>query len=182
MRFRFNEKKTVQAAAHLLMLSGGTLSYMVLIKLLFLADRRTLVEQGQPITGATMVSMKHGPVLSEVLDLINEGEKQGGPWADCISPPFAYEVHLEVDKPEVDELSRYEMRVLGEIHARFGGMDRWALVDWLHENIPEWKDPDGSVLPIRFADVLRAHDVPEQDIQKIRTDAEFLWAVGSLGR
>jgi Protein of unknown function (DUF4065) len=147
-----------------------------------LADRRTLVEQGQPITGASMVSMKHGPVLSEVLELINEGEKQGGPWADYISPPLAYEVQLKVGGPEADELSRYELRVLGEVHARFGGMDRWALVDWLHENIPEWQDPDGSVLPIRFADVLRAHDISEQDIQKIRREAEFLWAIGSLGR
>ena len=41
---------------------------------MYLADRRMLVEHGITITGDTMKSMKHGPVLSNVFDLISLGE------------------------------------------------------------------------------------------------------------
>jgi len=180
MRFWFNEKKTAQAAAHLLKLNGGKLNYMMLIKLLFLADRAALLKNEQPITGSRMVSMKHGPVLSEVLDLINEGSRSDGPWVEYVSPPQGYDVALNVAEPETDELSKYELRVLEKIHTRFGKMDKWDLVQWLHDNIPEWIDPKGSALTIEYADVLRNNDVSERDIQRIREDAELLWAVSSL--
>ena len=182
MRFRFNEKKTAQAAAHLLKLSGGRLNYMVLIKLLFLADRMALLKNERPITGAVMVSMKYGPVLSEVLDLINEGERGGGPWVELVSPPNAYDVSLVVDEPETDELSKFELRVLDLVYEKFGKMEKWALVDWLHDNIREWTDPKGSVLTIEYADVLRKNDFSEQDIQRIREDAEVSWAIASFAK
>lgn len=181
MRFHFNERKTAQAAAHLLKLSGGRLNYMQLIKLLFLADRRALVENGQPITGASMVSMNNGPVLSQVLDLVN-GEGSDGSWAAYVSSPSNYEVTLNAREPDNDEMSRFELRLLGEVYARFGKMDKWDLVRWLHYNIPEWRDPKGSVLSIEFADVLRANDVPEDEIQRIREQADLQWAIGALGQ
>ena len=54
--------------------------YLKLIKLLYLADRAALIETGSPITGDRYVSMKFGPVLSNVLNLI----KQAGPREDSI--------------------------------------------------------------------------------------------------
>jgi uncharacterized phage-associated protein len=182
MRFRFDERKTAQAAAHLLKLSGGRLNYMTLIKLLFLADRASLVKNEQPITGSRMVSMDKGPVLSEVLDLITEGSRSDGPWLDYVTPPSNYEVSLRVKEPETDELSKFELRVLEKIHARFGAMDKWALVDWLHANIPEWTDPRGSALSIEYADVLRACDVSKEDIQRIREESELKLAIGSFAK
>ncbi len=46
------------------------MSYMKLIKLLYLADREALARWGRPITTDTYVAMKHGPVLSYILNLI----------------------------------------------------------------------------------------------------------------
>jgi uncharacterized phage-associated protein len=49
------------------------MSYMKLIKLLYLAGREALARWGRPIPTDTYVATKHGPVLSQVLDLITEG-------------------------------------------------------------------------------------------------------------
>ena len=65
---RFNEVKATQAAARLLRNRGGRMSYMKLIKLLYLADREALSRWGRPITTDKYVSMDKGPVLSRVLD------------------------------------------------------------------------------------------------------------------
>src|SRR5437899_2065419 len=109
MRFAFNEKKATQAAAYLLVRHGNRMNKMVLLKLLYLADRASLVECGQPITGDRMVSMPHGTVLSMVLDRLNAGGlEQGSPWAETISPPEGYDVRL-IGSPGTDELSRYEL-------------------------------------------------------------------------
>ena len=53
------------------------MSYMKLIKLLYLADREALLRWGRPITFDAYVSMDRGPVLSSVLDLINGGTAPG---------------------------------------------------------------------------------------------------------
>lgn len=183
LQFHFDERKTTQAAAHLLKLNGGTMNYMVLIKLLFLADRTALLHHGQPITGASMVSMKHGPVLSEVLDLVNEGaEDAGSAWVSHVSAPADYSVKLTVEEPSADELSRYELRVLDEIFAKFGRMNKWKLVDWLHENIPEWRDPGGSAIPIAFDEVLEKNKVPKEQVESFYEDARVRWALRSLPR
>src|SRR5450756_2974830 len=47
---RFREERTTQAAAYLLRLRGGRMSYMKLIKLIYFADRRALLELVRPIT------------------------------------------------------------------------------------------------------------------------------------
>src|SRR4051812_27718977 len=95
---RFREDKTTQAAALLLKWAGGRMNYMKLIKLLYLADRTALLRWGRPITFARPISMRHGPVLSEVLDLINEGQlaPETSAWRDTISAPAQYEVSLNV--------------------------------------------------------------------------------------
>src|SRR5438105_4403367 len=65
MHFKFNLKKTVQAAAEFLRHEPGKqMSRLRLIKLLYIADREALLETGRPITSDTIVAMKHGPVLS----------------------------------------------------------------------------------------------------------------------
>ena len=148
------------------------LNYLKLIKLLYLADREALVRRGKPITGARMVSMPYGPVLSEVLNLINLGRRyeEPCPWLEYISPPTGYEVHRVGADLEFDELSHHERNILDKINERFGRMNQWSLVDWTHE-LPEWQDPRGSSLPIDPAEILRAEGRSELDIQRIAAEA-----------
>lgn len=180
MRFHFNDEATAQAAAHLLRLHGGTMPYMKLIKLLYLADRKMLLEHGRPITGDRLVSMKHGPVLSRVLDFINEGPRRANAasWFRYVSAPRGYDVSLADAAAPTDELSRLELRILAEVHAEFGPLDKWDLVDLLHEILPEWTDPGGSSRTIEFAEILRAEDRSPDEIARIKGEADSAWLLG----
>ncbi|MBI5524988.1 MAG: SocA family protein [Deltaproteobacteria bacterium] len=179
MRFRFNERKAVQAAAYILKLAGGHLSYMVLLKLLYLADREMLLKHGLTITGDTMIAMKHGPTLSRVSDLIHEGPQGAeSAWPEYIGEPSNFEVALKKDGP-LDELSRFELGLLKHAYETYGKMDKWALTDLLHRKLPEWKDPGNSCSTIDPADILRAESRSDDEIRQVQEDAEELWFLGS---
>jgi uncharacterized phage-associated protein len=180
VRFPFNKRKAAQAAAHLLFRHSGRLSYLLLIKMLYFADRLSLIETGQPITGDKMVSMPHGPVLSEIYDLINWSSPEDQPvWFEYVSEKNGYDICLTTENPERDELSRYELGVLARIDEKYGHLNRWAVRDLSHQ-LPEWKDPQGSSKPIDPADILRAMGKPEKEIERIAADAEELWFFKTL--
>jgi len=180
MRFAFNERKSAQAAARLIHRHGGAMSYMALIKLLYLADRRCLVEAGAPITGDLMVSMPYGPVLSRIYERITWGaENQASPWFDYISEPEHYAVRALIT--DTDELSRYELRVLDETHETFGSMDRWALVRYTH-TLPEWRDPQGSSLAIDPVEILRAEGISAEEIRLRLGESEAAFVIDQLAK
>src|SRR5882724_9983880 len=103
--FRFNAKKSAQAAYKLLMLSGGCRNYMELVKLLYLSDRQALLRLESQITGDRLAALPYGPVLSHILDLIRWGpmKEEDAPWFDAVSPPCGYDVKALADCGE-DEL------------------------------------------------------------------------------
>lgn len=72
MVLRFNERRATEAAAKFLKLRGGRMSYLKLIKLLYLLDREALLRWGRPVTTDRYVSMDNGPVVSRIYDLIRE--------------------------------------------------------------------------------------------------------------
>jgi len=149
----FNERRAAQAAAYLLHRSAtGTLPLIKLIKLLYLAERRSLEAYGEPITGDYLVSMKHGPVLSRTLNLMNGAEKSAeGGWETWVSDRAEHQVALRdptmIRSAEQDlmELSESDVEVLEEVWQKFGHWDRWKLVDYTHEHLPEWEKTNSSV-------------------------------------
>jgi uncharacterized phage-associated protein len=180
VRFPFNKKKAAQAAAYILSRHSGRLSYLLLIKMLYFADRQSLIETGQPITGDQMVSMPHGPVLSEIYDLINWWKPEEQPiWFQYISEKDGYDVLLSKKSPDHDELSQYELAVLDQIDQKYGHLSRWEVRDISHR-LPEWKDPQGSSRPIDPADILRAVGKLEEEIERVAADAEELWLLKTL--
>ncbi|MEK7765291.1 MAG: Panacea domain-containing protein [bacterium] len=181
MKLVFNERKAAQAAAYLLKTHGGELNYMALIKLLYLADRDALLKVGYPITGGHLVSLPHGPVLSQVLDLINMPSQVETPWFEYISSPERYHVSLKVAEPETDELSEFEMETLRKVHERYGSMDQWQLRDLTH-TLPEWDDPHGSSLPIEPERILREGGKPPEWIERVVQDAEEAWFYDNVSK
>src|SRR5689334_22188983 len=129
---RFDEKKTTQAAARFLDLAGGRLNYMVLIKLLYMLDRHALLNWGRPVTSDEYFSMKHGPVLSQVHDLITEMTEEPTYWSTYISDPSHYEVSLIKD-PGDGELSEVESELIPQVFATFGQFKPFELVHRLHD-------------------------------------------------
>ena len=140
MEFFFDEPKATQAAAFLLKRSGGRMGYFNLIKMLYLADRKSLIETGSPITGDRFVSMDHGPVLSHILDLSKE-QRTGQTWRESIRLE-GYDVVL-MGNPQSGRLCDYDENVLNRVFDLWGHKDWQAIKNHTH-GLPEWADPEGS--------------------------------------
>lgn len=178
MQFVFNERKAGQAAAWLLRRHDGVMPYLSLIKLLYLADRRALIETGYPITGDRPVSMPHGPVLSRVYDLVKGANSTA--WHEFVTPPDGWDVRV-AGCEEIGKLSEYETDILDEVDEKFGSLHRWELRNLTHA-LPEWQDPRGSSVEIDPAVVLRAEGVSEEDIKEFTAQAEAIRAFEAIFR
>lgn len=135
MHFRFNFEKTMQAAGVLLGLDGDRMEYMRLLKLLYIADREMLAETGSPITGDRAVAMKHGPVLSQVYDLIKGKAARAGEWE-----PYLRTINhnIELQYPiGRGKLNRAEVEKLQEVTARYEDNNVWDICDETH-SFAEW--------------------------------------------
>lgn len=153
--------------------AGRSMDLYRLIKLLYIADRRSLVETGYTITGDKMVSMKYGTVLSTVYDAIKDPEKFPV-WSEHVGRDNGNSVVLLVEEPDVGELSRYEKRLLGEVHSEFGAYSFSEDKDYTHE-LPEYHDPGDSSWPIAPEDILRSAGGSEEEIQRVVANAEAHW-------
>lgn len=178
MAWRYREDRATQAAAHLLKLRGGTMSYLKLLKLMYLADRKALVDLGRPITYDRFVSMKHGPVLSCTLNLMKSADGSSY-WGEHISPPDDYEVHLLIDEPPRGKISRAETGILDAVFAEYGGYDRFALRDLTH-TFPEWHDPNGSSKEITLREMLLGQGLTDEDAATIEASLQDETALNAL--
>ena len=174
MKLLFNEAKATQAAARILRLRGGRMSYIKLIKLLYRADREALIRWGRPITTDCYVSMDVGPVVSRIYDLIRNEPSPNSVkiWGKFISDPEDYEVRLLGD-PGSGELSPAEEQLIDEVFRQHGQNSRSAIVDYTY-SLPEWIHPDGGALPIEYRDILRAADKTDAEISAIEEELESL--------
>lgn len=155
----FNEKKIAQMAAYLLNIHDGEMSLLKLMKLLYLTDRESLNQLGYSMSDDHMVSMPHGPVLSRTLDLMNGCSTLGANgWSGLIGARANNKLSLknEINISVLNELSESDIEILDQIWSKFGGMEKFELVDYTHDNCPEWVDPCGSSNPIRLEQLFTA--------------------------
>lgn len=165
----FDERRAAQAASYLLFRSGGSMPLLKLIKLIYLAERLSLQRYGEPLTGDKLVSMDHGPVLSRVYNHMNGSVRSApGGWDSWISDRAGHMVALRepnsINDPSEDllALSDSDLEVLAEVWGEFGHWDRWDLVRYTHEHLPEWQNPNGSSLPISYASLFNALGYSDQ--------------------
>lgn len=140
--------------------------YIKLIKLLYLAERKSVAKWGTSMSGDSFVSMPHGPVLSQTYDLIKGSNGSEGYWAKMIHDEADYNVSLsrKVTADSLDELSRSEIKILNEIFIEFGRMNRFEIVNYTHDHCREWQNPHGSSYPIKLESVLRAMGKSQTEI------------------
>lgn len=148
----FSEVRVAQMAAYLINKSGGTMNYLKLMKLLYLADRESMDRHGDPISGDHMVSMPKGPVLSQTYDLIKGGgDNPDEGWEAWIADQSNYAVASRrpyAARDEFDELSDADLEILNKVWGQFGHMNQYHLVEYTHDNCSEWVNPFGSSFPI----------------------------------
>jgi uncharacterized phage-associated protein len=156
MYFSFGTRKIVEAAATLLRSEAcRRMSYLRLLKLLYIADRESLRETGRPIVGTRPVAMRHGVVLSDVLHLLKGQRWDESTWSEFIRRD-GYEVELTKD-PGVLSLSRYEIGMLTRTAEENRDTDDWQLVEKTH-GFEEWKRnyQEGTSTSIPLEDIIEA--------------------------
>ncbi len=176
IEFKFNEIKTTQASVLLLQMAGGKMNYMKLIKLLYLIDREALINWGRSLTGDTYFAMKHGPVLSNVLDTINYGKDptDDSYWYEYITKPSEYIIKLTGHLPGQDKLSKREIELIKEIFNKFNEFNEWDLVEICHEILPEWKDPGETSELIQVDKILEKEKKSPDEIKEIEEEVANL--------
>ena len=184
MRFPFDEEKATQVAGYLLKLSGGTVEYLMLIKLMYLADKEMLVKHGKTLTGDELVSMEHGPVLSHIYNLIKDGSfayPDDSEWFAHIERSGQYKVNLTSD-PGTEALSAFEIGVLDKVFKQYGKMNRFELVKLLHDILPEWNSEVGkSSSPIEPETILRNEHWTDDEIADAKASADEARFFAALG-
>lgn len=136
--FRFKFERSLQAAAYFVRLAGGEMHYIHLLKLLYIADREYLAKYGEMITGDRVCAMKHGPVLSNILNLIKGRIPRSDEWARHLQTlPESHRVRL-IDDPRTGSLCRASRELMDDVFDRYGNMPRFQLRDLTHQ-FPEWK-------------------------------------------
>lgn len=135
-------------AAFFLARREAPMAHIKLMKLLYLADRLSMERFDVPMTDDFQCNMRNGPVLSVTLDLMN-GTRVSEAWSAFVSPIQDNKVSLQRDFSwdELDELSRADVAILDEVFTKFGHMNRWALVDYVH-TLPEWVNPGNTSAPL----------------------------------
>lgn len=149
----FDEQKTAEAAAYLLQLAGGHLSYYHLLKLLYVSDRNALLKWACPITYDVYVSMDYGPVLSNTYRIISETYDESKYWQTLITPATPDHVVALRRVEEINLLSEAELAVLSDSFERYRNFSFQEFIDLTHD-YPEWEDPHGSAIPFSIDDIL----------------------------
>jgi uncharacterized phage-associated protein len=173
MNFRFNIGKATEVGCLFLERAGGRMNIMKLVKLMYLLDRLSLDRRGVPVAGGDYLSMRNGPVTSELLDLINAGRLFGEPdqrWEQCVTDRRDHDIKLE-HVPARDHLSDVEAALLDEIWREHGTKDQWQLVDWCHAHCKEWTSVTNSCAPIAVEQIGMALGKTPQQIQRLRQKA-----------
>jgi uncharacterized phage-associated protein len=173
MNFRFNISKATEVACLFLQRTDGTMGVMKLVKLMYLLDRLSLDRRGVPVVGGDYLSMRNGPVTSEVLDLINAGRLLGETdqrWEHCISGRQNHAVTLE-HNADRDHLADAEVALLDEIWREHGDKDQWQLVGWCHAHCKEWTPVTNGCAPIAVEQIGMALGMAPAQIQRLRQEA-----------
>jgi uncharacterized phage-associated protein len=168
--FKFDPRKAADAAALLLRLHGGEMNHMRLIKLLYVAERTSLDRFGRPIVGDRYVAMAHGPVVSNVYNLIKE-EVQPPAWSVLIERSSPTSVSLRADSDH-GSLSEADVQILTEIAHLYRQMDQFKLRDMTHEEFAEWEDPGRSSREIPVERILEVLGKTPEQIEQVRQAAE----------
>ncbi len=165
----FDFKKSLEASAYLLELAGGSMEYVRLLDLLYMAERELLAEKALPLTGDLALAMSHGPVLSTISDMILDKNWQAPDWHKFIKRS-GYSVKLITD-PGFEHLSACIIDKLREVHFRHYEMNLGEVID-LAQTFSEWKKnyPGAGSAPIPLEAILEGMRAEEGTLETIREE------------
>ena len=147
-----------------------------MIKMLYAADREALIGWNRTITGDRFCSMKNGPVLSRVYDLMCG--KISGPhmtvWESTFNPRDGNRISLRRRDADLGPLSERETLALERAFKKFRHVPAGKLIEFLHRTLPEWKDPGDSSAPIDPREILFNNGLTEEDVAEIEEELDSI--------
>lgn len=178
IKFHFRERKAAQAAARLLLRHGGPMQRERLVGLLYLADRRALLETGYPTTGDDWIAGTVGPALRNIAALIAAEERCHSHWSAYVAPCASNRV-IHAGNVQDQELSEYDCELLDDILDEYGGLAEPQLRAHL-ERLPECRRPSGDAHAIDPREVLLANGFSPDHINDIAKQADALRDIAAL--
>ena len=151
--FHFRERKAAQAAARLLRRHGRPMPSERLAALLYLADRRALLETGLPVTGDRWIPTHRGPAPKRVLQLLDAPAGASAIWSGYVAS-CPDRTAIPADDHDDGQLSDYDRQLLDDTHDQFGPIGETALTAHL-QALPEWCNPSSEPEPIDPRAILR---------------------------
>ena len=179
-KLHFSEVRATEAASYLMSKCGGIINYTKLLKLLYLADRRSLLERERPITFDTYVVMDNGPVLSQTYDLIKEIDLDLYFWNKHITRK-GYNVAL-TEPVKLRLLSRSDIKILDAIFTEYGHFTYSELIEICHK-LPEYRRPkDGTSVDLSTEKILTclgfSSEIAESIVDSLDEDEELRSLLG----
>lgn len=158
MFVRFDPDRCIEAAGVLFSTTETKMmGRMRLLKLLYLANRKSLEETGDPIVDDDAIAMKYGPVLSQTYDLVKGADRDAkalAAWNKHFKIVDSIQIQMLSD-PGADHLSDYDVKTLIGIASQY----------------KDKEDEDLSELTHSFAEYRRHWDgkhsserIPERDL------------------
>ncbi len=173
----FREEDATAVAVYFLKRSPEKkLNDLVLMKLMFMAERECMAVTTSLITGASFMSMQNGPVLSEVLNLM-KGDIGNKFWSQHIEfVPYSgngtesNHCKLKCDLDPEDYISQFDLGILAQVWQQYGSKDKWDLVETTHD-FPEW---DKTCAETKSSRPITLQSVYEKGFHKSHEEAKEL--------
>jgi hypothetical protein len=118
--------------------------------------------------------MKHGPVLSNLYNLIKgrSQDKQAQMYWDSRFSTDGDDLLANFDQYPEGKLSKAEKAIIDKIDGQFHQNRYGELIDYVHVNCPEWRDPGATAIPLSLADILSALGRTQDEIDWILEETE----------
>ena len=160
----FDERKAAQAAGRLLARHGKPMPERTLAAVLYLLDRRGLIETGCPTTGDRWTASRGGPVPVRMSALINAGTPPvDSEWRDYVAAPVNRAV-CWAGRGDAGALSEYDCDLLDELHDEFAVKDEAEICDYMR-SLPEWCDAGEGAEELDPVRIMRAAGLTEREIE-----------------
>ncbi len=166
----YSDRKAAHVAAYLLRLSGGSMSLLKLMKLVYMAEKYSYAKYGDPMIGDTPYSLKDGPLLEKVYDSAKGKTAENSVWNDYIAPREHNTIRLvnpQISVSDLGSLSDADVEILEKLWRKFGGMSPYEVRDYCHDNFPEWENPGAGSAKISIPKLLVGVGYNKQEADQI---------------
>ncbi len=167
----FKVEKAIAVTATFLKQSGGTCNKYWLNKVMYFAERQSLIKSGQPMFFDDLFALPLGPIVSAV----NDGIDLSAYPIDSIWANYFFLKGNSVvlkDDPDFTGLINFENGLIQKIYNQFKGWSFSKMHRFFH-NLPENKETN-SREDISYSEILEAEGFDVELIQKTLNEISYL--------